>query len=71
VKALLNHSDGDVTATYARWHMFGEKMEAVTAIEAAVQPLMPAAAGASYSSPRQPRGPRSCERLGKLAERRT
>jgi integrase len=47
VKALLNHSDGDVTAIYARWHMFDEKMEAVTAIEAAVQPLMPAAAGAS------------------------
>jgi hypothetical protein len=36
VKALLNHSDGDVTARYARWHMFGEKREAVLAIEAAV-----------------------------------
>ncbi|GLR87992.1 tyrosine-type recombinase/integrase [Bradyrhizobium iriomotense] len=38
VKALLNHSDGDVTETYARWHMFGEKREAVVAIEAAVLP---------------------------------
>lgn len=40
VKALLNHSDGDVTAIYARWHMFEEKREAVMAIEAAVSPLM-------------------------------
>jgi hypothetical protein len=44
VKALLNHSDGDVTAIYARWHMFEEKREAVMAIEAAVLPLMPVAA---------------------------
>jgi integrase len=42
VKALLNHSDGDVTAIYARWHMFDEKREAAIAIEAAVLPLMPA-----------------------------
>ena len=41
VKALLNHKDGDVTAVYARWHMFDEKREASLAIEAAVQPLMP------------------------------
>jgi integrase len=45
VKALLNHQDGDVTATYARWHMFPEKREAVMAIEAAVLSLMPAATG--------------------------
>ena len=44
VKALLNHSDGDVTAIYARWHMFDEKHEAAVAIEAAVLPLMPAVA---------------------------
>jgi integrase len=37
VKALLNHKDGDVTAIYARWHMFEEKREAVLAIEAAVK----------------------------------
>jgi integrase len=43
VKALLNHSDGDVTAIYARWHMFEEKREAIMAIEAAVLPLMPEA----------------------------
>jgi integrase len=43
VKALLNHADGDVTATYARWHMFEEKREAVIAIEKAVLPLMPEA----------------------------
>jgi integrase len=36
VKALLNHQDGDVTAIYARWHMFEEKREAVLAIEAAL-----------------------------------
>jgi integrase len=42
VKALLNHKDGDVTAIYARWHMFDEKREAAMAIEAAVLPLMPA-----------------------------
>jgi integrase len=42
VKALLNHSDGDVTAIYARWHMFDEKREAALAIEAALDPLMPA-----------------------------
>jgi integrase len=41
VKALLNHKDGDVTAIYARWHMFEEKREAAMAIEAAVFPLMP------------------------------
>jgi integrase len=35
VKALLNHRDEDVTAIYARWHMFEEKREAVMAIEAA------------------------------------
>jgi integrase len=40
VKALLNHSDGDVTAIYARWHMFDEKREAALAIEAALDPLM-------------------------------
>jgi hypothetical protein len=40
VKALLNHKDGDVTAIYARWHMFEEKREAALAIEAAVLPLM-------------------------------
>jgi integrase len=39
VKALLNHKDGDVTAIYARWHMFDEKREAALAIEAAVLPL--------------------------------
>jgi integrase len=44
VKALLNHSDGDVTAIYARWHMFPEKREAVMAIEAAVLSLMAAPA---------------------------
>jgi hypothetical protein len=38
VKALLNHSDGDVTAIYARWHMFDEKLEAVMAIETPVFP---------------------------------
>jgi hypothetical protein len=43
-KALLNHRDDDVTAIYARWHMFDEKREAMTAIEAAVLPLMPAPA---------------------------
>ncbi len=42
VKALLNHKDGDVTAIYARWHMFEEKREAVMAIEAALLPLMTA-----------------------------
>lgn len=41
VKALLNHKEGDVTAIYARWHMFEEKREAAMAIEAAVLPLMP------------------------------
>jgi integrase len=44
VKALLNHKDGDVTAIYARWHMFQEKREAVMAVEAAVLPLMSAPA---------------------------
>jgi hypothetical protein len=43
VKALLNHSDGDVTAIYASWNMFEEKREAVMAIEAAMLPLMPVA----------------------------
>ena len=43
-KALLNHKDGDVSAIYARWHMFDEKREATLAIEAAVLPLMPAPA---------------------------
>jgi integrase len=43
VKALLNHSDGDVTSVYARWHMFDEKREAMMAIERAVLPLMPGA----------------------------
>ena len=42
-KALLNHKDGDVTAIYARWHMFDEKREASLAIEAAVLPLIRAA----------------------------
>ncbi len=46
VKALLNHKDGDVTAIYARWHMFEEKREAALAIEAAVLPLMGAAPAA-------------------------
>jgi hypothetical protein len=41
VKALLNHSDGDVTAVNARWHMSQEKLEAVLAIEQGVLPLMP------------------------------
>jgi integrase len=45
VKALLNHQDGDVTAIYARWHMFDEKREAVLAVEKAVLPLMQAQAG--------------------------
>lgn len=45
VKALLNHKDGDVTAIYARWHMFEEKREAAMAIEAAVLPLMQAPVG--------------------------
>jgi hypothetical protein len=40
VKALLNHSDGDVTAIYARRHMFDEKREAALAIEVAALPLM-------------------------------
>jgi integrase len=40
VKALLNHSDGDVTSIYARWHMFDEKREAVLAIEKGLSPLM-------------------------------
>ena len=44
VKALLNHKDGDVTAIYARWHMFQEKREAAMAIEAAVLPLIHAPA---------------------------
>jgi hypothetical protein len=44
VKAPLNHQDGDVTAIYARWHMFDEKREAVLAVETAVLPLMPAQA---------------------------
>jgi hypothetical protein len=44
VKALLNHQDGDVTAIYARWHMFDEKREAVLAVQKAVLPLMPAPA---------------------------
>jgi integrase len=39
VKALLNHKDGDVTAIYARWHMFEEKREAAMAIEAALLPF--------------------------------
>jgi hypothetical protein len=39
VKALLNHKDGDVTAIYARWHMFDEKREAALAIEAALASL--------------------------------
>ena len=42
VKALLNHKDGDVTAIYARWHMFEEKREAAIAIETAVLPLLSA-----------------------------
>jgi hypothetical protein len=42
VKPVLNHKDGDVTAIYARWHMFEEKREAAMAIEAAVLPLMSA-----------------------------
>ena len=47
MKALLNHSDGDVTSIYARWHMAEEKREAVVAIEQAVLLLMPAAAPAT------------------------
>jgi len=50
VKALLNHRDEDVTATYARWHMVPEKREAVMAIEAAVLQLMPAPAGLPASA---------------------
>jgi integrase len=50
VKALLNHKDGDVTAVYARWHMFDEKREAVTAIESALLPLMTAPSRARISS---------------------
>jgi hypothetical protein len=42
VKAMLNHKGGDVTAIYAHWHMFEEKREAATAIEAAGLPLMSA-----------------------------
>jgi integrase len=42
VKALLNHKDDDVTAVYARWHMFDEKRETALAIEAALLPLMQA-----------------------------
>jgi integrase len=42
VKALLNHKDGDVTAIYARWHMFEEKREVALAIESALLPLMSA-----------------------------
>jgi integrase len=49
VKALLNHKDGDVTAIYARWHMFEEKREAALAIEGAVSPLMSASGGAGNS----------------------
>ena len=41
MKALMNHNDKGVTGTYARWHMFEEKRDAVIAIEAAVLPLMP------------------------------
>jgi integrase len=39
VKALLNHKDDDVTAIYARWHMFDEKREAALAIETALSNL--------------------------------
>ncbi|OSI69931.1 tyrosine-type recombinase/integrase [Bradyrhizobium canariense] len=39
VKALLNHKDDDVTAIYARWHMFDEKREAALAIEKALSSL--------------------------------
>ncbi|KYK43219.1 hypothetical protein A1D31_38370 [Bradyrhizobium liaoningense] len=39
VKALLNHKDKGVTGVYARWHMFEEKREAVTAIEGQVAPI--------------------------------
>jgi hypothetical protein len=42
VKALLNHKDGDVTAIYARWHMFEEKRDAAMAIQAALLPLIAA-----------------------------
>jgi hypothetical protein len=56
VKALLNHKDADVTAIYARWHMFDEKREAVTAIEAAVLPLMAAPAALAASFMRIPTG---------------
>ena len=34
-----------MTGIYARWHMFEEKREAVTAIEMAVLPLLPAPVG--------------------------
>jgi hypothetical protein len=43
---MLNHKDGDVTAIYARWHMFEEKREAALAIESAVIPLMHSAPAA-------------------------
>jgi integrase len=50
VKALLNHTDSDVTATYARWHMFDEKREAALAIEAAVLALMAASVPARVAA---------------------
>src|SRR6266536_4331262 len=34
-ESAAQHSDGDVTAIYARWHMFDEKREAAIAIEQA------------------------------------
>lgn len=40
VKALLNHNDKGVTGIYARWHMFEEKREAVTAIEVICAPIL-------------------------------
>jgi hypothetical protein len=40
VKARLNHNNKGVRGSYARWHMFEEKREAVMAIEATVLPLM-------------------------------
>ncbi|MDE5444852.1 tyrosine-type recombinase/integrase [Bradyrhizobium sp. CSA207] len=40
VKALLNHNDKGVTGIYARWHMFEEKHEAVSAIEPALLPIL-------------------------------
>jgi hypothetical protein len=41
-EAYQERFDGNVTAIYARWHMFEEKREVALAIESALLPLMPA-----------------------------